>query len=381
MARPDAVLSLKNVGKRFGTVDAVNDVSLEIMPGEVVALFGPRGGGLTTLLRAVAGLERLTAGDIAYGGQVLDGEAESAFIPPQRRNMGVVLRPHGLWPHMTVAENVAYPLRVRKVPSAAIRDRVAKTLELVGIGGREQHNIASLTSSEQLKVAVARALVQEPTILLMDEPLADLEPEERSGMRFDLRVIQQTLGVTMLLTTHDRTTALALSDRVAVMDEGRLVQVGEPTDLYRYPASERVRDLLGSMVLLDGVVEATGASGVLSVRLGGAAGPLIDAVAGAGFSISLGAACLLAVRPEGISPLPAGTTGAGEPNTLPGIIATMLFTGDRYEARIELPWGQELRLHLPSSEEWRAGQTLGLRLSPDMLRVWPAEGTPTPSNS
>jgi len=382
MTVPDAVLSLKNVSKRFGSIDAVKDVSLEISPGEVVTLFGPRSGGMTTLLRAVAGLERLTAGDISYGGQVLDAGPSSTYVSPQKRNMGVVLRPHGLWPHMTVAENVAYPLRVRKVHSAEIRDRVAKTLEMVGVGGFEQRAIASLTGGEQLRTAVARGLASAPSILLIDEPMADLEPEERDAMRFDLRIMQRALGVTMLLATHDRTTALALSDRIAVVDDGRLEQVGEPAELYRNPTSGRVRDLLGSMVLLDGVVEATPASGLLTVRLGGPAGPAIDAVATAGVGMPLGAPCHLAIRPEGVSPVSIGlTASAHEPNVLQGIIATMLFAGDRYEARIELPWGQELLLQLPPDEQWRAGQTLSLRLSSDMLRVWPSEGTVAPSNS
>ena len=369
----DIVLQLNNVSKHFGSVHAVEDATLEVRRGEVLTLLGPSGCGKTTTLRMVVGLERVTSGEIVYGGRVVDSATSRSFVPPHKRNMGMVFQSYAIWPHMTVAENVAYPLKVRRVKRAEIRDRVARVLEQVGLAGYEQRPSTLLSGGQQQRVAVARSLVFEPNILLLDEPFSNLDAKLRDSMRGDLRVLQRRLGITVMFVTHDQIEALSISDRIVVMDHGHIEQVGSPMDLYRHPQTAVVRDFLGRMVILDGTVEDTSPAGVATLRVQGHDGPIVRAQAEQTHDLRKGAACVLAVRPEGIEVEPREDSEDGdETNVINGIIASLLFIGDRFEARVELPWEQVVFLYLPPDDRWREGQTVRLRLAPEHVQVWPA---------
>jgi ABC-type Fe3+/spermidine/putrescine transport system ATPase subunit len=222
-------LELRAVTRRFGSVLAVDGASMSVGRGEVLALVGPSGCGKTTLLRLAAGLERADGGQVLLDGQVVDGPR--GFTPPQRRGLGMVFQSYALWPHMSVGQNVGFPLSVRRVPAARSRERVAAMLALVGLDGLGERSAATLSGGQAQRVALARALVAEPAVLLLDEPFASLDTDLRAGLRDELRALQRRLGVSVLLVTHDREDALALADRVALMREGRIQRVGAPADL------------------------------------------------------------------------------------------------------------------------------------------------------
>ena len=368
----DIVLELKGVSKQFGSVHAVEDVSFQVRRGEVFTLLGPTGSGLTTTLRLAIGLARLTHGEIISGRNSVDSEATKTFVPPDKRNMGMVFRSYAIWPHMTVAENVAYPLKVRRVTGPEIREQVAKVLEQVGLGGMEQRSPTMLSAADLQRVAVARSLVFEPDLLLLDEPFSNVDANLRDMMRADFRVLQQRLGITVLLATHDPIEALSVSDRVAVMNEGSIEQVGTPMQLYREPSSAGVRDLLGRTVILEGTVAKTGVPGSLGVRLHDSSGPVVHAQVFGDQAVADGSDCLLAVRPESVAVEPLDSVGDPDaPNTVRGVISTLLFVGDRFEARIELPWGDDVSLYLPPDDRWREGLPVAMRLAPHDLQVWP----------
>jgi ABC-type Fe3+/spermidine/putrescine transport system ATPase subunit len=369
----DIVLELKGVSKHFGSVHAVEDATLQVKRGEVLTLLGPSGCGKTTTLRMVIGLERLTHGEITYSGRVVDSDASKSFVPPNKRNMGMVFQSYAIWPHMTVAENVAYPLKVRRVKGAEIRDRVSKVLEQVGLGGMEQRPATMLSGGQQQRVAVARSLVFEPDILLLDEPFSNLDAKLRDTMRTDLRILQQRLGITVLFVTHDQIEALSLSDRIVVMNQGNIEQVGTPMELYRNPKTAAVRDFLGRTVILEGTVEETSVAGSVGVRMHDSSGPMVYAQILHSEGMEIGTSCLLAVRPEGVDVEPLETVGDPDaPNTVRGVISTLLFIGDRFEARVELSWGDDIFLYLPPDDRWREGQPVAMRFAPHELHVWPA---------
>jgi ABC-type Fe3+/spermidine/putrescine transport system ATPase subunit/ABC-type spermidine/putrescine transport system permease subunit II len=257
-----APLRLVDLHKRFGAVAAVDGVTLAVEPGELVALLGPSGSGKTTLLALVAGLEAPTSGEIRLGDRTITRE------PPERRGIGMVFQDYALWPHLTVSGNVAFPLRLRRAPPADVRSRVGEMLALVGLTGLERRLPRELSGGQQQRVALARALVFQPRLLLMDEPFGALEPGLRARLGAELRRLQRRLGLTVLLVTHDRSEALALSDRIVVLDRGRIQQVGRPAEIYDTPANRFVAELVGDSVVLRCAVVGS-AAGALRVRSGG----------------------------------------------------------------------------------------------------------------
>jgi iron(III) transport system ATP-binding protein len=212
-----AVVRVAGVSKRFGAVEAVREVSLEVRQGELVALLGPSGCGKTTVLRLVMGLEHCDAGQVVYHGRVVDSPAMRVFVPPEKRNMGMVFQSYAIWPHMTVFENVAYPLQVRGVRGAALREQVVHALELVGLGDLGDRPATHLSGGQQQRVAFARSLVFHPSLLLLDEPFSNLDARLREQMRIEVKLLQRQLGVGVLFVTHDQAEALSLSDRLAVI--------------------------------------------------------------------------------------------------------------------------------------------------------------------
>jgi iron(III) transport system ATP-binding protein len=247
---------LEKVSRKFGDFAAVSDVDLRVNEGEFVTLLGPSGCGKTTTLRMVAGLEQNTGGRISLGNEVVSDAASGVFVPSERRRLGMVFQSYAIWPHMTVFENVAYPLRVRRRPAAEIRDLVLRALHLVEMERFAERPAPALSGGQQQRVAIARALVFEPKVLLLDEPLSNLDAKLRLQMGDEFRAIQRRLGMTTLYVTHDQSEAMALSDRVVVMDQGRIQQIGAPEEIYRYPVNRTVAAFFGTPNLLKANVEA-----------------------------------------------------------------------------------------------------------------------------
>jgi iron(III) transport system ATP-binding protein len=258
---------LEKVSRHFGDFAAVSGIDLRVNEGEFVTLLGPSGCGKTTTLRMVAGLEQNTGGRISIGDEVVSDAAWGIFVPSERRRLGMVFQSYAIWPHMTVFENVAYPLRVRRRPHAEIQELVSKTLRLVEMEGFAQRPAPALSGGQQQRVAIARALVFEPKVLLLDEPLSNLDAKLRLQMGDEFRAIQRRLGMTTVYVTHDQSEAMALSDRVVVMDRGHIHQVGAPEEIYRFPANRTVAAFFGTPNLLDAQVEACSRIDERRVRL------------------------------------------------------------------------------------------------------------------
>jgi spermidine/putrescine transport system ATP-binding protein len=290
---------LEKVSRHFGDFVAVSDVDLRVAEGEFVTLLGPSGCGKTTTLRMVAGLEQNTGGRISIDNEIVSDAASRVFVPSERRRLGMVFQSYAIWPHMTVFENVAYPLRVRRRPADEIRDRVMKTLRLVEMESFAERPAPALSGGQQQRVAIARALVFEPKVLLLDEPLSNLDAKLRLQMGDEFRAIQKRLGMTTLYVTHDQSEAMALSDRVVVMDRGRIQQVGHPEEIYRYPANRTVAGFFGTPNLLAANVEACTRVDGGRVRLD-VAGPGWRGRCEAATEVPAGGAVTVMVRPEDI---------------------------------------------------------------------------------
>jgi ABC-type Fe3+/spermidine/putrescine transport system ATPase subunit len=315
----------------------------------------------------VAGLERPDAGEIALRGRVVASVPRRVFVAPHKRNLGMVFQSYAIWPHMSAYANVAYPLELRGLPRDVVRDKVTRVLDMVGLAGVQARSATLLSGGQMQRLALCRALVYEPDLLLLDEPFSNLDAKLREQMRVELKVLQRRLGVTVLFVTHDQVEALSLSDRIAVMRAGRVEQVGAPRDLYERPASAFVRDFLGQTVILGGRVAPASGRGV-TVEIGGA---LVAGRSAPGAGLAAGADAHVAIRPEDIVVGPADGP-APKDNALPGVIDTLLFVGDRYEARVALDGGHRIMLLLPRAREWREGQRVHLGLPPDAVSVWPA---------
>ncbi len=245
-----ARLSLAGVSKEFGSVAAVSPLSLDITDGELVCLLGPSGSGKSTLLRMIGGFEMPTAGQVLIDGQ------DVAHVRPNRRPTAMVFQSHALWTHMNVFENVAFGLKLRKLPAAQVHEKVMTALELVGLNGYEKRSPRQLSGGQQQRVAIARCLVLEPKILLMDEPFASLDQHLRERLREEVRQIQRKLGITTLFVTHAQDEALALADRIVVMSMGAIEQVGTPDEIYANPSTPFVAGFIGTMNMLKGIAQA-----------------------------------------------------------------------------------------------------------------------------
>ena len=232
---------LSNVEMRFGNFCAVRDFSLEVNEAELVTLLGPSGCGKTTVLRMIAGLESPVAGRIELSGRVLSDAESEIHVPPEKRDIGMVFQSYAVWPHMNVARNIDYPLRVQKVGKEERERRLQEILDLVQLTGQENKWPHQLSGGQQQRVALGRGLIRKPKVLLLDEPLSNLDAKLRKTMRVELREIQQSLGMTMLYVTHDREEAEEISDRMAIMNEGRLLQVGSPAEIRERPADGFVK--------------------------------------------------------------------------------------------------------------------------------------------
>ncbi len=305
-----------------GGVRAVRDVSFAVEEGRFYTLLGPSGCGKTTTLRCIAGLERPESGRVLLDGQALSGNGH--FVPPHRRDIGMVFQSYAIWPHLDVFENVAYPLRVakRRRTDAEVKREVGEALALVGLEGLEDRPAPQLSGGQQQRLALARALVRKPRILLLDEPLSNLDAKLRERMRIELRELQRRLHITTVYVTHDQGEALFLSHRIAVMQNGQIVQEGGPRDIYATPRSGFVADFVGVATFLPGEVVVGG------IR---AFGGLVRCTVPE--DLAPGAKALLVLRPENIVVRGAP---AGRPNEFPGTLRIAAFLGDHLECVVEI---------------------------------------------
>jgi ABC-type Fe3+/spermidine/putrescine transport system ATPase subunit len=252
---PPAV-RVRGLGKSFtnASTPAVDDVTFDVEDGELLVLLGPSGCGKTTTLRMIAGLEEPDDGEIWLGQSLVSSAERNLFVPTEKRNIGMVFQSYAIWPHMTVFDNVAYPLRVRRMPRKLMQARVSNTLALVGLDGLETRPATQLSGGQQQRVALARALVFEPRVLLLDEPLSNLDARLRVHMRAELRHLQQATGISSIFVTHDQAESMALADRIVVMNRGRIEQIGTPMEIYEQPGTRFVNEFVGSINVLQGVV-------------------------------------------------------------------------------------------------------------------------------
>lgn len=334
---------VENLVKRYGEVTAVDHVSLAVRSGELLSLLGPSGCGKTTTLMSIAGLERPDEGRILAAGEVLTDAGQRVFLPPERRELGMVFQSYALWPHMTVADNVAYGLRTRRAPQAQIRERVDAVLRLVQLEGMGARYPYQLSGGQQQRVALARALVYQPRILLLDEPLSNLDAKLREQARVWLRDLQQRLKITTIYVTHDQAEALGLSDRIAVMSRGRIAQLGTPREIYERPSDPFVADFIGQASFLPGQV-ASAAGGRVRVRLRNGQELYIESAA----AWETGAQVLVAVRPERVLPAEGRTE-----NVLTGAVRSHLYLGARHQYVFDIG---ELELKIEAADELAPGQ-------------------------
>jgi len=320
-------ISIRGVVKRFGAVTAVDRADLSVRDGELFTLLGPSGCGKTSLLRLLAGFYQPDEGEIRFGERVVSG------LPPYERNIGMVFQNYALWPHMTVAGNVAYGLKLRKLGGAEIATRLAEGLRKVNLTGYESRYPGQLSGGQQQRVALARALVLNPDILLLDEPLSNLDAKIRVQVRAEIRKLQQELGITTIYVTHDQEEALSLSDRVAVMKDGRVLQVGRPKELYERPRTRFVADFVGTNNLVPG-------------RVSGRAGAelMVDTAVGTLRAVSdvpVGERCVLAIRPENVA-VDAGV-GSVAGNVVRGRVSFVSYLGSTLRYDVEAGSGQVLK--------------------------------------
>lgn len=246
-----AFIKVENLLKKFGTMVAVNRISLDIEKGEMLTLLGPSGCGKTTTLRCIAGLEKPDGGDILIDGRPMFSKG---FVPPSQREIGMVFQNYAVWPHLRVFHNIAYGLKLQKLPKSAIKERVTEALESVGLTGLGRRYPGQLSGGQQQRVALARALVRNPKVLLLDEPLSNLDAKLREKMRFEIKSLVRRMHMTAVYVTHDQAEAMVISDRIAVMETGNIVQVGVPEDIYKKPANRFVADFIGTTNFIPGQI-------------------------------------------------------------------------------------------------------------------------------
>jgi iron(III) transport system ATP-binding protein len=351
--------------KTFGRVVAVDNLSFAAKAGEFLTLLGPSGCGKTTTLRLIAGLERPETGAIYLGNRLLSSSDSGVFVPPERRGMGMVFQSYAIWPHMTVFENVAFPLQELRVPRREIRDRVLAMLETVGLGGLHDRPAPMLSGGQQQRVALARALVSRPEVLLLDEPLSNLDARLREEMRFELRDMQARLGITSIFVTHDQAEAMTLSDRIIVMRAGRIEQEGKPEEVYQRPRTRFVMDFLGRANHLPARIGRGGDGCRVAVVADGCGVPLHDAD-----EWDEGMEVLLAFRPEAVRAHAADGDGPWV-----GVVRSSIYVGGHIEYLVDL---EQMTVRASGSPDSRlpVGARALLNVSPQAIRVWPRKGAP-----
>jgi iron(III) transport system ATP-binding protein len=355
---------VKNFEGEKEKVQAVDHVSIEVPEGKLFTLLGPSGCGKSTTLRCVAGLEKPEEGEIKLAGETLFSARKNVFVPAHKRDIGMVFQSYAIWPHMKVFDNVAYPLRIKRMARAEIRARVIKALETVGLKGLEERLAPQLSGGQQQRVSLARALVKEPKVLLLDEPLSNLDAKLREQMRLEIKELQERLSITTLYVTHDQTEALAISDYIAVMNGGRLLDVAVPKEVYFHPRTRFTADFIGLTNILRGRVKALKDGwGEVETKLGRLRSPLSA-------EVKTGDEVYVFVRPEDVEVLKEQP--AMQENVFSGEIKGLIFLGELVDCQILA--GQELiRARLHPKSPLKEGEKVYFQLRTEALISIPAE--------
>jgi iron(III) transport system ATP-binding protein len=340
-----------NLSKRYGKVVAADAVTFSVGDNEFFSLLGPSGCGKSTVLRCVAGLEDPTAGEIFIGATRMNSTADRINVPTELRPIGMVFQNYAIWPHMSVHGNVAYPLKLKRLAKDLIESKVKSVLHTVGLERLSDRYPSQLSGGEQQRVALARALIKEPEVLLLDEPLSNLDAKLREQMRFELKDLQRRTGIPILYVTHDQAEALAMSDRLAVMNAGRIVQVGTPTEIYTQPADRFVADFIGLMNFVPGrIINRAGESAT------------VEFLSGHRLSVAdrgeLSGECLVAVRPEDISLSPAGPIRCR--------VEVRSYAGHLIDYKVRAD-GAVLRVQTAKTEIYQEGEEVGFAVERALL--------------
>jgi ABC-type Fe3+/spermidine/putrescine transport system ATPase subunit len=357
----NVLLDFSNVVKRYGDTAVVDRISFTVAPGEFFTLLGPSGCGKTTTLRLLAGLETPDAGEITLQGRCLAAPDRGIFVPIDKRRMGMVFQSYAIWPHLTVFENVAFPLRVRGESKAVIKQRVSEALEIVGLGRLDQRGATELSGGQQQRVALARAIVYTPALLLLDEPLSNLDAKLREQMRAELHALHKRLNLAVVYVTHDQSEALALSDRIAVVNHGKLEQVGTPVEVYEHPHSRFVGNFLGRTVIVKGTLHKDAGESWVDMEGSGRVAVQIDG------AITNGSDMRILSRPEDISLLPMGELG---PNQVAGKVERVAYMGDHLEYTIAAA-GRTLILPASKKDPYSIGAEVRLAFDPACVTALP----------
>jgi putative spermidine/putrescine transport system ATP-binding protein/mannopine transport system ATP-binding protein len=358
IARQPGSIAVQDLVRRYGPVTAVDHVSLSVAPGEFLALLGPSGSGKTTILMSIAGFEFPDSGRILIGGD------DVTWAPPNRRNLGMVFQRYTLFPHMSVLENIAFPLKMRGVARAEREERARAALQTVRLAQMGDRKPAQLSGGQQQRVALARAIVYRPRVLLMDEPLSALDKNLREEMQIEIKHLQREIGVTVVFVTHDQTEALTMADRVAVLNHGSLQQIGSPRDLYERPATPFVAGFVGETNFCEGMLAAAAGPGEpISVTLPG--GTAVQATAAV--PLAAGGRISLALRPERLRVLPQGAAG------LPARVEEAIYAGTATTLLLKLAEGPLLRARIPAGaglHEPQPGDAVALSWLPADARAF-----------
>ena len=353
-----AYLEVQNLVKWFGNDRAVDDISFGIPKGSFLTLLGPSGCGKTTTLMSIAGLHSIDGGRIRVGDAIFTSPKEGLFMPPEKRDIGMVFQSYAIWPHMTVAQNVAYPLEIRNVERSEIDDRVAAVLKLVGLTDWANSLATNLSGGQQQRASLARAIVSNPRLLLFDEPLSNLDLKLRETMRVELKRIQSEVGITSIYVTHDQSEALVMSDEIIVMSKGKIEQRGGPVEIYSKPVNEYVSNFIGVANLMKGkVLEAADGKGRVEVEQGG---QKITVPCMIGPGIGAGDDAVLSVRPENVHAVRENSADV----KLEGEVTLAIFLGSYVDCRVQ--WGDfEWKVIAHPRARLRAGEKVYLQFDPE----------------
>lgn len=359
-------IRIDHVHKWYGKFHALNDFSLAVGDGEFVALLGPSGCGKTTLLRSIAGLETIDGGEIHLGDAVVSQKGFT--LPPEKRRLGLVFQSYALWPHMSVFKNIAYSLRILGWKRQAIEERVTEVLEVVGLPGMQNRYPSELSGGQMQRVAVARSIAPKPIVLLFDEPLSNLDAKLRERMRFDLRELQQQVGITAVYVTHDQGEAMAISDRIVLMNRGNIVQIGTGRELYEEPVNRFAAEFVGIGNFVPALVDgAVGSDGLVDLRVDDLR---LRGVARAG----TGPEVVLSIRPESIQVRQAEAPADRHARDLIGVVEEVVYMGGFGDIFVRVG---ETRLRAQSVAsnltKTSVGSTVVVEIDPQDVRVLPAE--------
>ena len=337
------IIELKNISKSFEDEHVLDNISLDIYDNEFITLLGPSGCGKTTMLRLIGGFETPDQGDVIFLGDRIND------VPPHKRNINTVFQRYALFPHLNVFENIAFPLREKKVPNSEIKKKVDEMLELVALKGFEKRNIARLSGGQQQRVAIARALISRPKVLLLDEPLAALDLKLRKDMQQELKKIQKATGITFVFVTHDQEEALSMSDTVAVMTDGHIQQIGTPIDIYNEPINAFVADFIGESNIVDGVMLED-----KKVSFSGHVFDCVDSGFGEKESVDV------VIRPEDVDIVPE------DKGMLKGVVTSVTFLGVHYEIIVDI---DGFKWMIQTTDFCDVDEHIGLYIEPDAIHI------------